>query len=86
MLDDPKALVAMVNTMVAFSVFTHNSLDKKMNGTELYRQVSLYDAFRFMMSYALMRHENGTFFNMVGPEGKRFLKALGLDAKDRVND
>ena len=57
-----------------------------MNGTELYRQVSLYDAFRFMMSYALMRHENGTFFNMVGPEGKRFLKALGLDAKDRVND
>ena len=39
-----------------------------------------------MMSYALMRHENGTFFNMVGPEGKRFLKALGLDAKDRVND
>ena len=86
MLDDPKALVAMVNTMVSFSVFTHNSLDKKMNGTELYRQVSLYDAFRFMMSYALMRHENGTFFNMVGPEGKRFLKALGLDAKDRVND
>lgn len=85
-LDDAEALFAMMNTMVSFAVFMHNSLEKKVAGTELFRQMSLFDAFRWMMGYVLMRHEDGTFFNMVGPEGKRFLKALGLEAKDRVSD